>query len=860
MRTGIESVRDYISGSAFLSPHDYNGLAESEAAQRLQLEGANALPGARRHGLVAIAFELLHEPMLLLLLAAGSIYFVLGDVHEALVLLSFVVLIAGITLFQEQKTERTLAALHELASPRARVIRDGKERLIAGRDVVRGDIVLLREGDRVPADAVLLTCNDLLADESLLTGESVAVGKAPWDGVVQMTRPGGDGLPFVYAGSLLSQGQGIAEVVATGVRSEIGKIGKALQALPDESSPLQQETARMVIRLAVVALALCLAVTLLYGMQRGDWLGALLAAVTLAMTIIPNEYPMVLTVFLALGAWRIARQGVLTRRIPAIETLGAATVLCVDKTGTLTLNRMTLRQLCVGGEFHTVHLADGATLPEKFHALIEYGILASESSPSDPMEKAFHDIGRHFLLHTEHLHADWELIHEYPLTRELLAHSHGWQSGAGSRTVATKGAPEAVGDLCHLPPVQLRAMEQQAQQMAAQGLRVLGVARARLQADAWPPNPHDLDFEFVGLVGLADPVRPTVQAALQECRSAGLRVVMITGDYPVTAQAIAAEIGLVSPGGVLTGAELDALSDTDLGARLREVNIFARVVPEQKLRLVQALRASGEVVAMTGDGVNDAPALRAAHIGIAMGGRGTDVAREAAALVLLDDDFASIVHTVRLGRRIYDNIRHAMSYLLAVHVPIAGMSLLPLLFGLPLMLFPAHVVFMEFVIGPVCSIVFEAEAEHDDVMRRVPRDPGQRLFSKREVLLSLLQGATVLLAAWLVYAVALGNGDAVDSARALAFTTLVFGNLGMVLTNRSHTQSAFAVLRLPNPALWLVVAGTLAALVLVLYLPALAALFRFAPLDAGQWLAGLAAALAGVAWPELYKVLHTQRA
>jgi P-type Ca2+ transporter type 2C len=842
-----------------LSHQDYKGLSESDAAQRLRQEGPNALPGAQRRGIVAVALELLREPMLMLLLAAVSIYFMLGDMREAAVLSSFVVLISGITLYQEQKTERALAALRELASPRARVVRDGHEHLVAGHEVVRGDVMLLREGDRVPADAMLLACNDLAADESLLTGESVPVRKVPWDGVAQMARPGGDGLPFVYAGSLLTGGQGVAEVMATGARSEIGKIGKALQALPDEPSPLQQETARMVARLALVALALCLAVTLLYGWQRGDWLAALLAAVTLAMTIIPNEYPVVLTVFLALGAWRIARQGVLTRHIPAIETLGAATVLCVDKTGTLTLNRMTLKQLCAGGEFLEVRMEDGAQLPEKFHALIEYGILASESRPADPMEKAFHDLGRHFLLHTEHLHADWELIREYPLTPELLAHSHGWQSGEGRRAVATKGAPEAVADLCHLPPAQWRTVERQAQQMAAQGLRVLGVARARFEGETWPPNPHDLDFEFIGLAGLADPVRPTVQTALQECRSAGLRVVMITGDYAATAQAIAAEIGLDSAGGVITGAELDALSDDGLAVRLRDVNIFARMVPEQKLRLVQALRAAGEVVAMTGDGVNDAPALRAAHIGIAMGGRGTDVAREAAALVLLDDDFASIVHTVRLGRRIYDNIRHAMSYLLAVHVPIAGMSLLPLLFGQPLMLYPAHVVFMEFVIDPACSIVFEAEGEHGNVMRRPPRDPAQQLFGARALLLSLLQGVTVLLAAWLIYVVALDHGGAVDAARAQAFTTLVLGNLGMILTNRSRTRSVFATLRTPNPALWVVVAGALAALALVLYLPGPEALFRFMPLDGGQWLAALGAAVAGVAWLELYKMLRTQR-
>jgi len=832
---------------------DHRGLTEHEAAQRLSLDGPNLLPGPGRRSLLAMTLNLLREPMLLLLLAAVSIYFALGDAHEATVLLSFVALISGITLYQEQKTERTLSALRELASPRARVMRDGTEKMIPGYMVVRGDVVLLREGDRVPADAALLACNDLMVDESLLTGESVPVRKTVWDGVLQITRPGGDSLPFVYSGSLLTQGLGIAEVTATGSHSEIGKIGKALQALPDKPSALQRETAHLVSRLAIVALLLCIAVAVLYGMLRGDWLAAMLAAVTLAMAIIPNEYPAVLTVFLALGAWRISKHGVLTRRIPAIEMLGAATVLCVDKTGTLTQNRMAIRQLYIADELIMVGEENENSLPEQFHPLLEFGILASETRPFDPMEKAFHDLGRRFLARTEHLHADWELVREYPLTRELLAHSHGWQSTAGSYAVATKGAPEAIADLCHLPPGELRIVEQRAQHMARQGLRVLGVAHASFEGGEWPPDSRALNFEFIGLVGLADPVRPNVSAALRECHSAGLRVVMITGDYPATAQAIADEIGLASPGGIIGGAELDHLSDSELSACIRRINIYARVLPEQKLRLVQAFRANGEVVAMTGDGVNDAPALKSAHIGIAMGGRGTDVAREAAALVLLQDDFASIVHAVRLGRRIYDNIRNAMSYLLAVHVPIAGMSLLPLLFGLPPMLFPLHVVFMEFVIGPACSVAFEAEREQNDVMQRPPRAASQRLFNLRWLLLSLLQGASVLLAAWLIYALSLKYGSGEYIARSLSFTTLALSNVAMILTNRSRTQTVFSTLRRSNPSMWLILSGTIVALELVLYVPGAAEAFRLSPLSITQWLLCLAIAMASAGWTEFYK-------
>ncbi len=834
----------------------YSGLSENEAALRLRRDGPNMVPGAERRNIGRIALEVIREPMSLLLVLASSIYFALGDPHEAVLLLSFVVMISIITLYQELKTERALAALRAMASPRARALRDGKERLVPGHELVRGDVIILREGDRVPADAMLLACHDLMADESLLTGESLPVRKAHWDGGLKIRHPGGDDLPFVYSGSLLTQGLGIAEVVATGISSEIGKIGKALQTLSNEPSPLQQETAHIVAKLAVVAWLLSALVVVVFGTIRGNWLDAMLAGVTLAMSITPNEYPVVLTIFLALGAWRISRHGVLTRRIPTIEMLGAATVLGVDKTGTLTENRMSIKELYASGAVYEVREADTTALPELFHPVLEFGILASEANPFDPMEQAFHDLGRRFLIHTEHMHRDWSLVREYPLTPQLLAHSHGWLAADGTSAVATKGAPEAVADLCHLSPAARRALEEQAQGMAARGLRVLAVARAALTGNEWPADPHDLDFELVGLVGLADPLRPAVARALQECRSAGLRVVMITGDYPATAQAIAREIGLASPGGVLSGPELDAMSSDELGARVSEVNIFARVVPEQKLRLVQALRASGAIVAMTGDGVNDAPALKAAHIGIAMGARGTDVAREAAALVLLKDDFASIVHAVRMGRRIYDNIRNAMSYLLAVHIPIAGMSLLPLLFDLPLMLFPAHVVFLEFIIAPACSIVFESDAEQSDVMRRPPRSSDERLFSAPVIVLSLLQGISVLLAVWLTYDLPLHLGSSEPKARALAFTTLVLSNLGMILTNRSRTQTLFATLAKPNAALWFVLTGTLVALALVLYVPEIAAQFRLAQPAPWQWMACAGAAIAGVASLEVYKALR----
>ena len=718
-----------------------NGLTAAKAHARLAKDGPNELPSDRQRSALTLLLEVMREPMFLLLTGAGVIYLLLGEVQEALMLLFFVVVVIGISLYQEHKTERVLQALRDLSSPRALVVRDGEKQRIAGRELVFEDIILLSEGDRVPADALLLVSNGLQADESLLTGEAAPVRKIAWDGTPFSLLPGGDDFPQLYSGTLIVQGQGIARVSATGANSEIGQIGKSLQALKIEASPLQRETRRIVKVVGLIGVLLCVAVVLLYGLTRGAWLQAFLAGIALAMSILPEEFPFVLTVFMALGAWRIARQQVLTRRVPALETLGAATMLCADKTGTITENRMTVTQLVTPEGRFDVDYGNDQALPEAFHELVEFSVLASAADPFDPMEKAFKRLAEHYLADTEHLHSDWTLVQQYPLSRDLLAMSHGWKATQRDEyVVAAKGAPEAIADLCHLPPSARDAIAAQVDHLATQGLRMLAMAKASYQGAAWPPIQHDIPFTFLGMIALADPVRAEVPQAIQLAQRAGIKVAMITGDYPATALAVAREAGIDHASELLSGAEMAALSDAELQARIARTRIFARIAPEQKLRLVQAYQANGEVVAMTGDGVNDAPALKAAHIGIAMGGRGTDVAREAAALVLLDDNFATIVSAIRLGRRIYDNLHKAMTYIIAAHVPIAGMALIPLLFGLPLAFSPAHIVFLELIINSACAIVFEAEPEERGIMDRPPRRPDAPLFDLRTLLVALAQG------------------------------------------------------------------------------------------------------------------------
>lgn len=836
------------------------GLTEKTAQERLVAEGFNELPSAQTQGLLEIMWEVVREPMFMLLVVCSSIYFLLGDLREALMLLSFVLVVMGITIYQERKTERALEALRDLSSPRALVIRDKQQRRIAGREVVREDMIVLAEGDRVPADARLLAGVNLSVDESLLTGESVPVRKAPWDGKMQLSAPGGDDLPFLYSGTLVVQGQGLAEVLSIGINTQIGKIGRALQSVQEEQTLLQKETANIVKKLTAFGLSLCVVVVVLYALTRGDWLNGLLAGITLAMATLPEEFPVVLTVFLALGAWRMSQKKVLTRRVPAVETLGSATVLCVDKTGTLTLNKMTVKQVCVQGKFYDIDNREPHPMPEDLHEIVEFSILASQKDPFDPMEKAFKQLGEHYLSNTEHLHYDWTLVHQYPLSPELLALSHVWKSPNGSDfVIAAKGAPEAIADLCHLNGRQLEELNHKIQEMAAAGLRILGIAKAQFTQSELPDEQHDFVFEFLGLMGLADPVRETVPAAISECYNAGIRVIMITGDYAGTARSIAGQIGLSSIEQIITGSELELMGDSELQQRIKNVDIFARVVPEQKLRIVEALKANGEIVAMTGDGVNDAPALKSAHIGVAMGGRGTDVAREASGIVILDDDFSSIVQAVKMGRRIFDNLKKAMAYIFAIHVPIAGLSLFPVLFGWPLVLLPMHVVFLELIIDPACSVVFEAESAEENIMNRPPRNPNDPLLNRRVILLSVMQGVCVLLIILAVFAFALYRGMGENESRALAFTTLIIANIGLILTNRSWSGTIVSTLEKPNKALWFVLGGAAIFLGLALYLPVLQKMFRFAQLHAGDIIVCLLAGAISIVWFEVYKIMNRNK-
>lgn len=834
------------------------GLSSKEVEKKQKHHGFNELPSSKSRNIFSSVLEVVKEPMFILLIICASLYAVLGDKEEALMLLVSVIFVIGITFYQERKTEKALDALKDLASPRALVIRDGQQIVVPGRELVVDDILILAEGDRVPADAVVLESLNLTVEESLLTGEPIPVRKSEWDGKRELDQPGGDDLPFVYSGTMVTQGRAYAKVIAIGVKTELGKIGKSIQEIKQEDTNLKKETAKIVKTLFWEGLVLCLLIIIVFGLTRGDFIKGILAGITFAMSALPEEFPVVLTVFFALGAWRISKKNVLTRRVSAIEALGSATVLCTDKTGTLTENKMAIEKVYCPDDYFILDAAK-KEIEGKFKKLFKYGILASNTDPFDPMEKAI--VKSEKFLSSDERDSKKKLVKQYSLSKELMATSYVWDYETRNElVVACKGAPEAVLSLCEIHHDAKQKLLAVVEEMAEEGLRVLAVARGALPKGGILENQQDLKLEFLGFLGFSDPIRPTVADAVQECYQAGIRVIMITGDYPVTAQKIAQKIGLKNAVDFISGFDLDKMPDKILRERIKKICIFARVVPEQKLRIVNALKANGEIVAMTGDGVNDAPALKASHIGVAMGERGTDVAREAAALVLLDDNFSSIVLAVRQGRRIFDNLRKAMTYILSIHIPIAGLSLIPVFSAnLPIVFWPIHIAILELIIDPTCSIVFEAEEEEKSIMNKPPRLIDEPMFGFKKIIISIIQGFSVLAIVGAVYGVSIWQGKIDDEVRTLTFVTLIVASLGLTMTNRSWERTIIQGLKVRNKALFWVTASVAIMLTLVLYNPWVRNLFYFAPLSFYDLLLCLFAGGFSIAWFEIFKMINRNK-
>ena len=775
------------------------GLTSGVAHEKLLREGFNELPSPQRKNLLALLKEIAQEPMFLLLIACGTLYLILGDTTEGIVMICMISIIIGITYFQHKKTEKALEALRKLSSPRALVFRDNEWTRIPGREVVTDDLVSLQEGDRVPADGVLDETTGISCDESIITGESYPVDKQTGDKLL--------------SGTLVTRGNARMIVTNTGLKSEFGKIGTSLNEIEDKQTALQTELKRFIRKVAIAGVVICIVVVILFFLTRGNFLQALLNGLAAAMAILPEEFPVVLTVFLALGAWRLSKKNVLTRKAASIENLGSATVLCTDKTGTLTENKMTISR--VSGIAGETFASFTPTSPEG-RKILEIAALASHPAGSEPMEKAILD-----LVGTPNYP---ELVREYPLNHEHLAISRVY--GSTEKKCYSKGAPETILSMCGMEPELKERILAEIKNMAAGGLRVIGVAGKEVYTSDLPEHQKDLKLDFLGLIGFSDPVRVEVPDAISLCHRAGVKVIMITGDYPETAKNIGATIGLNTQN-VLTGADLDGLNDEELTLTLEQQPILARIRPEQKLRIVRCLQGAKETVAMTGDGVNDAPALKAADIGIAMGLKGTDVAREASSLVLLDDNFASIVEAIRLGRRIYDNLRKAMSYILAIHVPIIGLTMIPAFnAGFPILLMPLHIIFMELIIDPVSSIAFETEEEEKGIMDRPPRPKDKTFFGGKRIGAAILEGLLLLITVLATYLYSLEHGKSTEELRAIAYFTLVLGNIFLIFSKLSYTRTFAASLFGHNRSARIILLVALSVLFFIMSVPGVKDLFK----------------------------------
>lgn len=814
------------------------GLSEREAALLLSKFGLNELPAEKKGSLFDSAVKIVREPMILLLILAGVISFVLAERVDGMLLISTVFIIIGISLFQERRTETALSALRSLSAPQALVIRSGKRIRIPTKEVVPGDLIQLLEGDRVPADAEIIDLKYLVLDESLLTGESVPVTKNLGD--------------QVFTGTLVVRGHGIAIVRTTGKSTELGRIGSSLSGMKEQLTRLQLSISRIVKGIGIGALLTVTFVIAVYGVTRGNWLEGALAGIAVAMALIPEELPVILTIFMTLGAWRMTKVGVIVRRTATIEALGSVTVLCVDKTGTLTKNEMKIEELkLLNGDTWN---ASSAINPE-FEELISIGSLATPTVAFDPMDLAFKT------LETSNRLASYKSLSEIPLSKERLIYTHVWQK-ENRVIVAAKGAPEHIARICGLSETQLNSFHDLVATSASHGFRVIAVAKMELSESEFRSKKIDeIGLQFLGFSILRDPIRDGVPDAINLCRAAGIRTIMITGDHPATAIAVANEIGIPSSS-FMTGEILSQASDSDLREKVKSVSIFARVTHDHKLRLINALKANGEIVGMTGDGINDAPALRAADIGIAMGGRGTDVAREASDMIITDDNFVSIVSGIKRGRTIFSNIKKAIIYVIAIHVPIFGMAIIPILNPIwPLVFLPALIAFHEIVIDPAASIVYEVEQSDPEIMNQKPRAATASLISRLDFLYSVLQGLSVFALVAIIYFVSLGNGSSDNRVRSLTFGTLLISNVILIMINRSRDLTIYrTVFKIKNVAAPWIALLAISILLILINVKVFREAFDLELLAISDYLVLAGLSYLSLCWTDLRKLLISAKA
>lgn len=823
------------------------GLKAIDVEKQRKIYGTNEIIKNKKSNPLKKFIGVFKEPMFLLLIGAAAIYIILGEPKEACIMLVFVIFVATITFVQEWKTEKTVEALKVLTSPKVKALRDGKIITINSIELVPGDVIFLSEGERIPADAQVLSASNFSVDESALTGEAEPVFKVK--GEDDEDDSGYFKKYMIYAGTLSTFGKCTAVVINTGLNTEYGKIGKAIMNAKEKSSPLERKIHALVKNLALLGCVLCTLVIMFSYFYTHNIINSILSGITLAMAIIPEEFPVVLVVFLSLGALRLAKKNTLMRKISAVETLGSTTVLCVDKTGTITQNSMKVRSIYDGSA-----MLEPALL--KDHALSKLMILSSERDPYDPMEKA--------IVEAAGKNADINKVYNMELACKIAFDSRTKRMVNVFKQIdnryyaACKGSPETVLPLCNLGSYEFSSIFEKVNEMASKGLRVLALADAF--SDDVFDSAEKYPFKFKGLVGLQDPPKEGVEKAINICESAGVRVVMITGDYMKTAIAIGREIGLKHGDHAITGDEIEKMSEDELCNAVKDCDIFSRVIPEHKMKIIKALQQNGEIVAMTGDGVNDATALKAADIGIAMGKRGTEVAKEAAHMILMDDNFTTIVESVKDGRRVFDNIRKAMVYILIIHIPIIALALCSPIFNLPQILLPVHIVLLELIIDPTCSIVFESQPAEGYIMDQPPRSPNEPLLTRSLGIKVILQGASMFLAAFAPFHFMVDAGINVETARSFSFMTLIISSVILVLVNRSNTSYLIGIFKEKVSRAGLIINSTAIIMVFaIVYIPILQSVFMTEELPLSMCLCACTLGIISTGWWEICKLFVNRR-
>lgn len=823
-----------------------SGLTESEVLQSRAKKGTNSLEHQHKNSLIFSLIEMVKEPMFLLLLIATSIYFITGDYGDGLFMTGAIVLVSTISLYQESRSRNAIESLKKLTQPKSKVIREGKVQEIPSEAIVLGDLIQTEEGSFIPADGIILQSNDFSVNESILTGESLTVFK---NEKIENKN--------VFQGTIVASGLAICKVTAIGNQTELGKIGNSLSTIAEEKTPLQIQIGNFVKKMSLIGLLIFMIVWGVNYYNSRILLDSLLKALTLAMSVIPEEIPVAFTTFMALGAWRLMKMGIIVKQTKTVETLGSATVICTDKTGTITENKMSLAQLYLL-KSNTI-VATNEKLNPDAQEILSFAMWASEPIPFDAMEIALHEA--YTKLESKDERPNFKLVHEYPLSGKPPMMTHVFENQNGDKIISAKGAVEALIACSHLSDQETQQILTAMNTMAKEGFRVLGIGVTQFQGTNYPETQQEFDFEFKGLVAFYDPPKQNIKSVFETFYKAGIQIKIVTGDTAATTSTIAKQIGFKDYDKTLNGDELMEMDEATLNKKVMETAIFTRMFPEAKLKIIQALKANNQIVAMTGDGVNDGPALKSAHIGIAMGRKGTEIAKDAANLILVDDDFAKMTDAIAMGRRIYINLKKAIQYIISIHIPIILIVFIPLALGwlYPNIFSPVHIIFLEIIMGPTCSIIYENEPMESNLMLQKPRPMTTTFFNLKEITISIVQGLVITLGLLFVYHYCIDEGFSEKYTRTTIFLTLIASNVFLTLENRSFYYSIFTTIRYKNNLVAMIIGITIGITALLLLVPVFLNFFMFEKVGIVQIGFSIVVGFISVLWIEIYKFFKRKK-